>query len=604
MLAVPYSRVSTETQLTGRGLARQASDVAAYCQQRGWSLYEGPSYTDSGVSAFGGANITEGALGRFISDVKAGRFGPEPVALLIEDLDRFSRQHPLAILPVLVDDLIGAGVTISQMERGRDISTETIRANQMELHELLLQLGSSHEFSKRLSARVSDVQADMRNRIRSGEVVKPDSAPVWLSLVDGQWQFNDYADVIRRIIQMAQKGLGCFRIAQQLNADEIPSPGQVRRNRWQQGTTKHTVKRQEPYRPVLWSSASVQRLLMSPAMVGHRVVQKPGQSEDKRRWSEECARLLRQGVKKRDLPKAPVRQFLEPERDYYPALMTEVEQAALREAMKARNNLHTGRSDQHHWIGMRLTHCFKCGGVVTGRVSKRKGYTDKYIACKGKGGIRCGAKWLPLKAVQTALLTRLSGDALASLVDGESTGAKASATAAALAEVARAQTELTQIDAAIAAGSTVLNSETDPAVLALLARRQVEQEAKRTHAVTVLALAQRELASLQSQTPLASLCSDVQQEVKTLLHKFAADLDTPEDREDVTRLMRRIGLRIVLDLDDERIGLAIADGELRWEPMAFDVARMALDLGGTDLKVGAHGTASFEAPDEGHEREP
>ena len=604
MLAVPYSRVSTEIQLSGRGLARQASDVAAYCRQRGWNLYEGPGYTDSGVSAFGGANITEGALGRFIADVKAGRFGSEPVALLIEDLDRFSRQHPLAILPVLVDDLIGAGVTISQMERGRDISAESIRANQMELHELLLQLGSSHEFSKRLSARVSDVQADMRQRIRSGEVVKPDSAPVWLSLIDGQWQFNDYAESIRQIIHMAHQGLGCFRIAQQLNAEGIPSPGQVRRNRWQEGTTKHTVKRQQPYKPVLWSSASIQRLLMSPAVVGHRVVQKPGHKEEQRRWSEECARLLRQGMKERDLPKAPVRQYLEPERDYYPALITEVEQAALRQVMAGRRNLHSGRTDRHHWIGMRITHCSKCGGVVTGRVSKRKGYTDKYIACKGIGGLRCGAKWLPLKPVQTALLTRLSGDALATLVNGESTGAKASATAAAMADVTKAQADLDQINAALAAGSAVLNTETDPAVLALIARRQVEQEAKRDQAVTTLALAQRELAQLQNQTPLASLCSDVQRDVRNLLHKFAADLDTPADREDVTRLMRRLGLRIVLDLDAERIGLAIADGELRWEPMAVDAARIALDMGGTDLVAGPHGTASFEAPDEGYEREP
>lgn len=593
MLGIPYSRVSTETQLSGRGLARQASDVQTYCEQRGWTLYTGPAYTDPGISAFGGANLRDGALGRFIADVKAGAFGSEPVALLIEDLDRFSRQHPLAVLPVLVDDLIGAGVTISQMERGRDISAASIRANQMELHELLLQLGSSHEFSKRLSARVADVQADMRQRVRQGQAVKPDAAPVWISLVDGQWQLNSYAEVMRRAIAMAQDGIGCHRIATTFNTEGIPSPGQVRRDRWGKGTTKHTVKRSTPYKPVLWSSASVHRLLLCPAVIGHRVIQKPGHKEKHRQWAEECARLLRQGVREQDLPKPPLREYLEPERDYYPALLSEVEQAALAATLKARSSVETGRNDQYHWIGVRRTTCFKCGGFVSGRVSKRKTYTDRYLACKGRGGIKCGCRWLLLKPVEAALLTRLSGDSLATLVDGGSQGSKATATAEARALVARYQSELDQLNAAVAAGTAVLNNETDPAVLSLLARRQVEQEAKRDEAITTLALAQRELAQLQSATPMAALCSDVQQRVKALLQKFSAGLDTPDDRYNVHRLLQRLGLRITLDLDGERLGLAIADGPIQWQPLATDMATMVLAMGGAQLQVDEQGGGSF-----------
>lgn len=69
--------------------------------------------------------------------MKVGRFGAEPVALLIEDLDRFSRAMPLVVLPVLVDDVLNAGVTVSVMAKGRDISRETIKINGMELDELL-----------------------------------------------------------------------------------------------------------------------------------------------------------------------------------------------------------------------------------------------------------------------------------------------------------------------------------------------------------------------------------------------------------------------------------------------------------------------------------
>lgn len=586
MLAVPYSRVSTETQVTGRGLVRQKADIESYCSQRGWDLYDGPAYSDPGVSSFGGANIRDGALGRFIADVKAGRLGSEPVALLLEDLDRFSRQHPLAVLPVLIDDILGAGITISQMQRGRDISSVSIRQNAMELHELLLSLGSAHEFSSRLSARVSDVHDATREAIRKGKPVKPDSAPAWLSLVDGQWVINEYGDTIRLVLDLISKGHGCFRIAQQLNSDGVPSPGQIRRNRWNERDTKHTSRRTKPYKPVAWSSGSIRQLLRMPQLTGSRPVQKPGHKAELRLWSEECARLLRQGVAEDKLPPRPKRQFLAPEPNYYPALISEADLAVIHQAMAARRTVEKGRIEQVRWIGQRHTFCHHCGGVVNGRVSNRKGYTDRYIGCKGLPGKPCKSGYLFLPAAQAHLLTRLSGDALATLVESGQNTQQASTLAAAMAEIASCQMTLNQVDATLAAGHGALAVETDPAVLGVLARRQAEQEAKRSAALKALATAQQAAANLQQLTPAGALCDDVRAQIKELMGAFAADNDQPQDRYRVNRLIARLGLRITVDFKGKRIGLSVGeDSKPQWQPLAPIARSAALAAGEVEPHV-------------------
>ncbi|MFZ9895088.1 MAG: recombinase family protein, partial [Burkholderiaceae bacterium] len=270
VLGVPYSRVSSAEQASGLGLDRQASDPGAYCDRRGWALYEGPGYTDAGVSAFGGKNIHDGELGRFLADAKAGRFGAEPIALLIEDLDRFSRAMPLAVLPVLIDDLLNAGMTISIMSKGRDISRESINDNQMELHELLFSLNSAHDFSQRLSRRISHVHQINRERLRNGEPVTPSNAPAWIDLNDaGEWVLNDYAAVIRRVVSMAVDDFGCLAIARALNNEGIPSPGQYRRHQWAANAKRRS---NDVYKSVRWSSASVKQVLSQPALIGDRQI--------------------------------------------------------------------------------------------------------------------------------------------------------------------------------------------------------------------------------------------------------------------------------------------------------------------------------------------
>ena len=581
MLGVPYSRISSAEQRSGLGLLRQQADPGVYCEARGWALYDGPGYSDAGMSAFGGANLAEGALGRFIEDLKGGRFGSEPVALLLEDLDRFSRQFPLAVLPVLVDDLLNTGTTIAVMAKGRDISRATIKANPMELHELLFWLNASHEFSEKLSHRIAHVHQNHRRRIRDGEAVNPDAAPAWIDLKDGQWVLNDYAKVIHRLLALSSDH-GLSVVAATLNREGHPSPGQYRRNRWAADEKRRT---KDCYKQVLWSSASVRSVLQSPALTGKRQVMSPGHKTLVRQWKEDCVIRLRQGARKEDLPPHPQRTFETPQANYYPALLSEQEHAALMSVAKRRLPVNVGRTEQLNWLAQGFTFCSHCGDLIGASCSHRKrpnGRKDVVysLRCKGRHkGNGCTAPTLPLRDVEASLLTRLSSRSLLEMLRSGSEGDNDSELSAMLAARDAAQNNVDQATTALAVGEQAMAAEGDPAVLRILARRQVQQELTLAEAQQALALALADLQRHQCKRPIAAIGDEAQEEIRKLLSTFARMEDTVDDRRLVRTHLLRMGMQLLLDTDAKLLGLRIADGPFHWQPLAPMARRLALEDG-------------------------
>ncbi len=68
--------MSTDSQLKGDSRRRQLELSRAYAHDNGLELAEGAELEDIGVSAFKGANVTEGALGRFLVAVSSGAVKP------------------------------------------------------------------------------------------------------------------------------------------------------------------------------------------------------------------------------------------------------------------------------------------------------------------------------------------------------------------------------------------------------------------------------------------------------------------------------------------------------------------------------------------------
>lgn len=575
MLGIAYSRISSTAQEGGLGLERQQADPSGYCAARGWTLWDGPSYSDSGISAFGGKNISDGDLGRFLRDVNAGVFGAEPLALLIEDIDRVSRTHPLSILPVLIDEVLNAGITIAVMGKGRDISRKSVQQNSMELHELLFWLGSSHDFSDKLSRRISHVQKARREKVRAGEAVAAGLAPSWLELdAQGLWVFNDYAQVIRRVLKMAEE-MGCTHIAQELNQEGVPCPGEIMRQR------QKPSRSGKPRRPLSWNAPSVRQLIVHPAVIGARSIVTPGHKALERDWREECARLLRQGVKTDDLPKHPPRTYEAPQRNYYPALLSEAEQLGLIASMERRRTSTVARVHQVKWIAAGLTTCGVCGsrmGAIGG--TQATGRKRVYLRCKGVAKrLGCTAGMVPLLAAQATLLTRLCADNFLAMLEEQSGGAKIGKLAAAMAQQAKAQAAVDHQEAALRAGAGALEDETDSGVVRVLAKRQQAVEVALETAQRELRVAQAAVQQLQGHPGERVIATAMQVEVRALLQKFARQEDTVDDRRGVHHHLERLGLRVVLDGNDQRLGLAVGGAAPQWQPIIPTLAADQLEAG-------------------------
>jgi DNA invertase Pin-like site-specific DNA recombinase len=89
--AYSYVRMSSPEQRKGDSHRRQLELSKKYAFQHGLELVAGP-FEDLGVSAFKGANVTEGKLGSFLKAVEEGKI-EKGSYLLVESLDRISRQE-------------------------------------------------------------------------------------------------------------------------------------------------------------------------------------------------------------------------------------------------------------------------------------------------------------------------------------------------------------------------------------------------------------------------------------------------------------------------------------------------------------------------------
>lgn len=71
--AYSYIRMSTDLQLKGDSLRRQLEASTRYAAENDLDLVEDIRLEDIGVSAFKGANVSGGALGRFFEAVQTGK---------------------------------------------------------------------------------------------------------------------------------------------------------------------------------------------------------------------------------------------------------------------------------------------------------------------------------------------------------------------------------------------------------------------------------------------------------------------------------------------------------------------------------------------------
>ncbi|MEI9406936.1 recombinase family protein [Mesorhizobium argentiipisi] len=224
--AYSYIRMSTDTQLHGDSRRRQLELSERYAEKHGLELVEEFRLEDIGVSAFRGANLSiDSSLGRFLQIVRKGEV-PAGSYLLLESLDRLSRQDVFTSLS-LFTDIIKAGIKIVTLADDQVYTSEKTDFSQLVVS--LAIMSRAHEESQTKSRRLAEAWTNKRRTVNDSKLTA--ISPSWLDLSADRKSFvlnEERTVIVRSMFQDAAAGLGSFSIARRLNQAGVPPFGRSR----------------------------------------------------------------------------------------------------------------------------------------------------------------------------------------------------------------------------------------------------------------------------------------------------------------------------------------------------------------------------------------
>ena len=215
-----YLRYSSPQQGDGDSVRRQTKSTADWCKRHDVQLDTSRTYLDRGRSAYHGKHRQSGgALAAFLSEVERGDI-PRGSVLIIENLDRLSRENPWDSVPLLCS-LVNAGIAVASLspsemlfERGCDL-TSLILA--------VVEFGRSHSESASKANRMGEVWAEKRRTMRETGAIMTRKLPAWIEERKGKMVLiPERAKVVRRMFALAIQGYGLGLIVRELTRDEVP----------------------------------------------------------------------------------------------------------------------------------------------------------------------------------------------------------------------------------------------------------------------------------------------------------------------------------------------------------------------------------------------
>ncbi len=244
-IAFSYRRLSSKRQLEGDGQRRQTEEAEEYCARMGLKLDQ--TLTHIG-SAWTGENRLENTeLGRFLDMAKNGHKIPHGSHLIVESLDRLSRDKVTRAFR-LFSDLLEAGIVVHTIADGKIYTEKSITENFGDLIVSLSIMMRANDESNMKAHRQRKTWA--QKRANAGEKKLSAKCPTWLELSPDRKTFiikEDRKLIIQRIFKEAADGFGCDSIARRLNKE---------------GKAPFANGR-------LWHGGTVRSYLQSKAVLGH-----------------------------------------------------------------------------------------------------------------------------------------------------------------------------------------------------------------------------------------------------------------------------------------------------------------------------------------------
>jgi DNA invertase Pin-like site-specific DNA recombinase len=217
--AISYTRMSTELQLKGSSLTRQLEQSEKYAAANNLELIE--NLQDIGLSGFSGKHIQKGALGQLLSDLKDGAIDKN-IVLLVESLDRLSRQSPLDAFTQF-SEILTYGIEIHTIFDRQVYTKDSVSQNPAQLFMSIGTMLRAYDESKSKSERLKSAWA-IKRKTHSKGMPLTRRAPGWIDVVEKPskstfvFNLNIEAKAIEKIFELTTiSDLGSFAITRYLN---------------------------------------------------------------------------------------------------------------------------------------------------------------------------------------------------------------------------------------------------------------------------------------------------------------------------------------------------------------------------------------------------
>jgi hypothetical protein len=235
-LAFSYERFSSPQQAAGDSIRRQTQGTLEWCKRNNVELDASRTYQDRGRSGYHGRHLKPGAeLRAFLDQVEQGQIDRGSI-LILENLDRLSRQSPWVSFPILCG-IINAGIEVVALSpfemryRASDIGA---------LYSAMNELSRGFSESKSKSDRGLATWSVKREIARMQGRLMTKRVPGWIEVRGGKPALHpERATTVRLIFRLATDGYGLSKIVRYLTANKVPTWG--RSATWSRGYVRRIL---------------------------------------------------------------------------------------------------------------------------------------------------------------------------------------------------------------------------------------------------------------------------------------------------------------------------------------------------------------------------
>jgi DNA invertase Pin-like site-specific DNA recombinase len=224
-LAYSYLRFSSPAQADGDSVRRQTALRDAWLKRHPEVRLDTTlRMVDTGISGYRGRHRKnkKHALAQFLDLVERGRI-PEGSYLVVENLDRLTREEPEESIPLLMN-LLRVGIKIVQLspaeivfEKGMDLGRRMM---------MIFNANQGHEESAKKSERLGAAWGHKKQQAREEHTPHGAMCPAWLELVEGAYRIKKAAaEAVRKIFTWSAAGHGAYGILELLHKHNIPPIG-------------------------------------------------------------------------------------------------------------------------------------------------------------------------------------------------------------------------------------------------------------------------------------------------------------------------------------------------------------------------------------------